>query len=565
MPGQEDVTEGVDGFVKVAKDVQTIGGRLKTIARVATARGWRIVLLLVAAVLVFIPIALPPLIALPAVTNFFAQFGGWAFFAALVSATGAIAPAVRVVGDIVASTAKFADKLDRVSEMQLKEVLAKEAELSAAVGEANARRLAAERAAHALVRYIDPKGTPNPPRLLRFVLEDDPDTKALEKEIGIISRARRLFQAVDQIVKKERDARAKGEGGDVNVPDRIVLYIDDLDRCTHAQVYAVLQAVHLLLFFELFVVVVGVDVNWVQEALVSEVASYDFAGRELTMEERQAIELERRKRAIAYLEKIFQLPFWLRPLTVDRANGGSYGQYVRNLLAANLEAKTDSRDSASGRMEVKTHSEPQQSREDKDQAVGAAPEGEFTLRAAADDIAALDEALATVKLDTYEVEFLASFEIGRLAAKEPRAVKRLVNMYRIVRARMTDRELRALRGEGGLPTYPILVLLSAIETGQTVDVADTFYEGLLKSTPGDVLVEDSKRQGLQEQSAGDEHSGRTLIDQAFAACSALLPALLAAQAKRGGQPITAGECIELARESDAIHLIATNEAPDSKK
>jgi hypothetical protein len=497
--GQKGVTQGVDEFVKVAKDVQTVGGRLKTIARIATARGWRIALLLLAALLVLIPLALPLVSKGTELAKFFTDIGGWSFLAALVSAAGAIAPAVRIVASIVASTAKFADKLDQVSEAQLKEVLTKEAELSAAVGEAQARRQAADRAAHALVRYIDPKGTANPPRLLRFVLEDDPDTKALEKEIGIISRARRLFQAVDQIVKKERAARTKGQGSDINVPDRIVLYIDDLDRCTHAQVYAVLQAVHLLLAFELFVVVVGVDVNWVQEALESEVASYDFAGRELSKEERKAIELERRKRAIAYLEKIFQLPFWLRPLTVDGAKGGSYGQYVRKLLAANLAAKTDGPGPIFGAMETRTQSGPQGEGREKNQVAGSPPESQSNDRAAADDITALNEALSNVKLDASEVDFLASLPIGRLAAKEPRAVKRLINMYRIVRARMTDLELRELTGEDGRPpTYPILVVLAAIETGQTVEVAEAFYEGLLKSNPHDALDEHSRRTGLQD-------------------------------------------------------------------
>ena len=41
--------------------------------------------------------------------------------------------------------------------------------------------------------------------------------------------------------------------------ERIVLYIDDLDRCPPERVVEVLQAVHLLLAFELFVVVVAVD------------------------------------------------------------------------------------------------------------------------------------------------------------------------------------------------------------------------------------------------------------------------------------------------------------------
>ncbi|MEZ5024500.1 MAG: P-loop NTPase fold protein [Chitinophagales bacterium] len=42
--------------------------------------------------------------------------------------------------------------------------------------------------------------------------------------------------------------------------ERIVLYIDDLDRCPPKKVVEVLQAIHLILAFPLFVVVVGVDV-----------------------------------------------------------------------------------------------------------------------------------------------------------------------------------------------------------------------------------------------------------------------------------------------------------------
>jgi hypothetical protein len=44
---------------------------------------------------------------------------------------------------------------------------------------------------------------------------------------------------------------------------RIILYIDDLDRCPSDKVVDVLQAIHLLLYFRLFVVVVAVDARWV--------------------------------------------------------------------------------------------------------------------------------------------------------------------------------------------------------------------------------------------------------------------------------------------------------------
>lgn len=55
--------------------------------------------------------------------------------------------------------------------------------------------------------------------------------------------------------------------GGVAQVDRIVLYIDDLDRCPPERVVEVLQAVHLLLAFPLFIVVVGVDSRWLLRSL----------------------------------------------------------------------------------------------------------------------------------------------------------------------------------------------------------------------------------------------------------------------------------------------------------
>jgi len=43
---------------------------------------------------------------------------------------------------------------------------------------------------------------------------------------------------------------------------RIVLYVDDLDRCPPTKVVDVLRATHLLLALPLFVVIVAVDPRW---------------------------------------------------------------------------------------------------------------------------------------------------------------------------------------------------------------------------------------------------------------------------------------------------------------
>jgi len=88
---------------------------------------------------------------------------------------------------------------------------------------------------------------------------------------------------------------------------RIVLYIDDLDRCPPDQVINVLQAIHLLLSFPLFVVFVAVDVRWLRKSLTTEYAGLLGGGSGT----------DGTATASDYLEKIFQVPYWVRAMEPD--------------------------------------------------------------------------------------------------------------------------------------------------------------------------------------------------------------------------------------------------------
>src|SRR6266404_431436 len=147
--------------------------------------------------------------------------------------------------------------------------------------------------------------------------------------------------------------------------------------------------------------------------------------------------------------------------------------------------------------------------------------------------------LSTIKLTAEEVDFLARPEIGRLAAKEPRSVKRLVNVYRIVRARMGEAAVSALLGQDGrAPSYSLLAILVAIETGQPLEVAESFYQGLRQMKPDAVVDPDSI---LAELRSG--------VDPAVAIGWQLIAAALTtAREHRGGKSISAGECLALARD-----------------
>lgn len=99
--------------------------------------------------------------------------------------------------------------------------------------------------------------------------------------------------------------------------DRIVIFIDDLDRCPAAEVVRILEAVNLLFGFELFVVVVAVDSRWLVRSLensFSEAFEADAgSGSEAPTPQN-------------YLEKIIQIPFWLQPMQRE-----GFGRLVTSL------------------------------------------------------------------------------------------------------------------------------------------------------------------------------------------------------------------------------------------
>ena len=82
---------------------------------------------------------------------------------------------------------------------------------------------------------------------------------------------------------------------------RVVLYIDDLDRCPPKRVVEVLEAVQLLLKTQLFVVVLGLDTRYVTKALESQ-----YPG---------VLVRNGKPSGLDYLEKIIQIPYRIRPIS----------------------------------------------------------------------------------------------------------------------------------------------------------------------------------------------------------------------------------------------------------
>jgi hypothetical protein len=135
------------------------------------------------------------------------------------------------------------------------------------------------------------------------------------KNLGIISAVHRDFKELAEFL---------APGGEPPNVERIILYIDDLDRCPPERVVEVLQAIHVILSLPLFVVVVGVDSRWLLDSLTTYYRK-QFPGDATTVDA---------ARPQNYLEKIFQIPFTLMPMSHD-----GYDSLVGSLLQRHVDER----------------------------------------------------------------------------------------------------------------------------------------------------------------------------------------------------------------------------------
>jgi O-acetyl-ADP-ribose deacetylase (regulator of RNase III) len=126
-------------------------------------------------------------------------------------------------------------------------------------------------------------------------------------KLGIVSVIREDFTRLRALL----DDWGRHHPTDQAPIERIILYIDDLDRCHPRKVVDVLQAVHLLLAFDLFAVVVAVDPRWLERSLYKAYAPE--VDRAIDGSPTRGSEFSPQN----YLEKIFQIPFSLPSMQED--------------------------------------------------------------------------------------------------------------------------------------------------------------------------------------------------------------------------------------------------------
>jgi WD40 repeat protein len=143
---------------------------------------------------------------------------------------------------------------------------------------------------------------------------------------GLVGQVHHDLEQLDAALADLRAQQQRGGAGDRMPLERIVLYIDDLDRCPPARVMDVLAAVHLMLALPLFVVVVAVDPRWLIRALrehYGEMLSGPHDG--------PAEAGEPPGSPLDYLDKIFQIPFAVR-----RPRAEAMGDFLLTLLGEGI-------------------------------------------------------------------------------------------------------------------------------------------------------------------------------------------------------------------------------------
>ncbi len=265
-------------------------------------------------------------------------------------------------------------------------------------------------------------------RLLNEYLEGRVTTDDYRSQLGLIGTVHRDLRVISDGVTRhnrrllEAPEASREEGADA--VNRVVLYIDDLDRCPPKTVVRVLEAVSMLLSFELFVVVVAVDAHWVSTSL-STVYPTLLEGGEVTADN--------------YLEKIFQLPVWL-----DRPGPEAATSMARHLLG---QAAATGRGEGGAGPASGTRPEPDATQGSAE----AATDGEGTAypggsaSGAGEGVGAPLATSPPAPVTLLEGEATSIAALAPMLARSPRALKRYLNTYRLLKGLVDEEDLEAAR------------------------------------------------------------------------------------------------------------------------
>ncbi len=349
--------------------------------------------------------------------------------------------AVAVLGSLAAAVAQFTRVRGQATEIidagraglgVLTRVSGRAAGMAAQAAVLNERKLAAEQEAAAanavqLRAGADQAKARAKADVVGTVLGHLSSVTEYREQLSLVARTRERFDELNRAVTETAPADRK----------RFVIVIDDLDRCAPENVVKVLEAVHLLFNYEMFVVVLAVDTRWLAQSL-------QIRYRQLLGETDNAGPYD-------YLEKIIQIPVHLLPL-----NAALVRTMITGLTGVPLAPAAEPDDAPAPAPHEADGSDP-----------GAgSPSGAGAARALAAHHArtgrpSLPARVLTITPD----EATAMSAVAPLVGTTPRTVKRFVNTYRLLKARAGD-PAEFGRTQGSIGDHEVVAFLLAVVTGR---------------------------------------------------------------------------------------------------
>lgn len=147
--------------------------------------------------------------------------------------------------------------------------------------------------------------------------------KDYNERLGLLQQVQNDIKDLSDCLATDDDGPAANERRVIfeRGPARVVLFIDDLDRCPPESVVKVLEAAQLLVKTPLFVVVIAMDLRYVTRSLEKHY-------QEILVRNGEPSGLD-------YLEKIIQIPYRVRPVRSAALNG-----YLKNQMAVKPDKKS---------------------------------------------------------------------------------------------------------------------------------------------------------------------------------------------------------------------------------
>ena len=283
--------------------------------------------------------------------------------------------------------------------------------------------------------------------------------------------------------------------------ERIVLYIDDLDRCPPQRVVEVLEAIHLMLALDLFVVVVAVDARWLIKSLERHHQEMFGAGKEPTAivgDAAQGPDADSGPVSpVDYLDKIFQIPYVLVPPSRD-----AMASYLQCLLSPSAQVTGGPQKNTAirsdpalrnsgvgvrngGRSGAPDPAESVSERPDSSGNGGGREVDSHDLPTEEPGTRVRDLRPLRLQLSQPEIEFMA--RLGSVIPT-PRAAKRLVNLYRLVRIGIGDPDIADFIGSDAGGPYQVVQILLAVLVASPATAPLIFREIASAPDEGNVMA-----------------------------------------------------------------------------